>query len=115
MTARQPLSRTKRLRLFERDHGVCHLCEQRIQAGQKWEAEHRIPLALGGADDESNMAPAHVKCHTKKTKADKGQIAKATRQRFGHLGIRSTTARPMPGSKASGLKKRFDGTVEVRR
>ena len=99
MTARRSLSPLQRLKVFEAAKGVCHLCEQRIQVGQKWDVEHVRPLALGGADDESNMRPAHKTCHAGKTKADAASWSKAKRCAAKQLGIRkrSTFPKPPPG------------------
>lgn len=113
MTIRRHLSPTKRLAIFERAHGRCHLCGQKIQVGEKWEVEHPIPLAIGGADDESNMAPAHVKCHTGKSADDAGNIARAKRREAKHLGA-YRSANPMPGSKASKWKKPMNGPAVLR-
>ena len=96
MLARKPLSPTKRLAIFEAAKGICSLCHQRIQVGERWDVEHRIPLALGGADDESNMAPAHKSCHVIKTVEDTGRIAKAKRQRIKHYGARKPSTFPKP-------------------
>jgi hypothetical protein len=41
------------------------------------------------------------------------RIAKMKRQRAAHLGAK-TSKRPMPGSRASGLKKHMDGRVSKR-
>jgi 5-methylcytosine-specific restriction protein A len=114
MTARRSLSTTARLRIFENRGGVCHLCEQKIQVGEKWEVEHRIPLAMGGADDETNMFPAHRKCHAVKSKADAGKLAKVTRIRAKHRGAWKRTGRPVDGSVRSGWKIKMDRTVERR-
>lgn len=111
---RRSLSPTRRLAIFLAADGLCHLCGQRIQVGERWDVEHPIPLALGGADDESNMSPAHVKCHAGKSAADAGDIARAKRREAKHLGA-YRSARPMDGSKASRWRKRMDGTVEARR
>lgn len=76
-----------RLRIFERENGVCHLCKQRIQAGERWEANHDPAIIAGGQNRESMIFPAHVKCHkghTKQATAEKAKVA-AIRQR--HLGI----------------------------
>jgi len=110
---RRTLSRSMRLKLFEDAAGRCYLCGFKIQAGQLWEVEHRIPLALGGADDEANMAPAHKSCHAPKTAEDFGRIAKAKRQKAKHFGM-SRSANPMPGSRASKWKRLMDGTVVLR-
>lgn len=89
----------------------CHLCGGRIDpVRDRWEAEHVVPLALGG----TSVLPAHAKCHAAKTADDVGRIAKAKRGGESHKGVR-VSARPMPGSRASGWKRRMDGTVERRR
>lgn len=88
MTARRSLSPSRRLAIFEDAKGRCHICEQRIQAAVKWDVEHRIPLALGGLDDESNMAPAHATCHAPKTADDVSAIARAKRRKAKHIGIK---------------------------
>ncbi len=99
MTTRRPLSRMRKLALFEKVGGICHICGLKIQG--KWEVEHVIPLALGGADEERNMAPAHQHCHAPKTAADVASIAKAKRQKANHIGIKKPSSFPKtpPGSR----------------
>lgn len=46
-----------------RDETICALCG--LPGAQ--EADHRIPLAHGGADDLTNLQAVHKDCHTKKT------------------------------------------------
>ena len=91
---RQTLSTMKRLKVFEKAGGRCHICSQRIQAGQVWEVEHVRPLALHGKDDESNMAPAHVLCHSGKTADDVAAIARAKRRKAKHIGIKKASTFP---------------------
>ena len=110
---RQSISPMRRLKLFEDAGGICYLCGLKIQAGQLWDVEHRIPLALGGADNETNMSPAHKSCHAPKTVEDFGRIAKAKRQKAKHFGM-NRPSNPMPGSRASKWRKRMDGTVVLR-
>jgi 5-methylcytosine-specific restriction endonuclease McrA len=93
---RRPLSTTRKLKLWETCGGVCHICEQKIRVGERWDVEHIIPLAMGGADDESNMAPAHAACHAPKTVEDVGRIAKAKRQKARHIGIKKRAAFQKP-------------------
>lgn len=110
MTGRRSLSPLQRLKVFEAAKGVCHLCQQRIQVGQKWDVEHVRPLALGGADDETNMRPAHKVCHAEKTKADAASWSKAKRMKAKHLGIkpRSSWRKPPPGYKYSWKSGRME-------
>jgi len=96
MTTRRSLSPLQRLKVFEAAKGVCHLCQQRIQVGQKWDVEHVRPLALGGADDETNMRPAHKVCHAEKTKADAASWSKAKRMKAKHIGIKKRRGWPLP-------------------
>lgn len=87
MTARRPLSTARKVAIFLEAGGICHLCGGRI-AGKLWEVEHVIPLAMGGADDEANMRPAHKICHGEKTVDDLGKIAKAKRLEARRVGIK---------------------------
>lgn len=103
-----------RLRIFERAGGVCHISGRKIAAGESWEIEHIKALCNGGEHRESNMAPALTDPHKGKTAQDRREKAAIDRKRKRHLGIRKTKGRPMAGTKASGLRKRMDGTVERR-
>jgi 5-methylcytosine-specific restriction enzyme A len=102
-----------RLRVFERAGGVCHISGRKIQPGEAWEIEHVIPIALGGANDEDNLAPALVAPHRAKTALDVKAKAKAARLAKRHYGIKDKKAL-IPGSKGTRFKKRLDGAV-VRR
>lgn len=112
MTSRQSLSPTRRLQLFERHSGRCHICDMKIQVGQKWEVEHVIALTIGGADDESNMRPAHKACHAVKTKVDVAAGAKCQRVKAKHYGIKKRGG--FPAGRQSKFKRRIDGTVVLR-
>lgn len=114
MANRKHLSTRDRLRIFEAAHGVCHLCDTKIQPGQAWEVSHPTPLEMGGPDDDTNRFPAHKTCHARETaERDIPTITRAKRRHARHIGAHRSR-RPMPGSKASGLRKRMDGTVERR-
>lgn len=111
---RRSLSTRDRARIFAKHDGQCHLCGGKITVGERWEVSHDTPLELGGADDDSNMAPAHYKCHRAITaEVDIPRIAKAKRREAIHTGAKRTS-RPIPGSRASGLRKRMNGEVERR-
>ena len=121
MAKRRRLSTRDRAALFERDNGKCHMCGLRIEAGQAWEASHRIPLACGGADDMSNLSPAHKHCHRKHTsEVDKPWIAKVRHQRDAHTGakvsktpLRSGATLP-PASPAHRATRPVEKTVARR-
>lgn len=108
---RRSLTTRQRVGVFDRCGGLCHICGQKVQAGERWELEHVRPLALDGADDESNWSVAHVACHRVKTRDDQGRIAKALRQRAKDIGIRRSK-RPMPFGRKSPWKQKI-GTRKV--
>ena len=112
MTSRKPLSPLRKLKIFEAAQGCCHICGIKIRAGEKWEAEHIIALALNGPDydiRESNLAPVHIACHKVKTKDDRQRIAKAKRMATKHAGIKK------PSRWQTKFRKKLDGTVELRK
>lgn len=114
MTRRRNWTALRRAALFMDHDGLCHICGSKIAIGEAWDLEHVIPLAMGGADDETNARPAHVSCHKAKTATDKTQIAKANRVRAKHIGARADSRNPIPGSKSSRWRKKLDGTVVPR-
>lgn len=103
-----------RLRVFEAHGGICHLSGRRIQAGELWDCDHVVALVNGGQHRESNLAPALRDKHREKTALDVREKSIVRRKRMKSLGIEPKKSRPMPGSKASGIRKRMDGTVERR-
>jgi len=116
MTTRRYLTRNMRRRIYDAANGDCCICDTYIHAerGDKWIVEHVKPLWLGGEDEESNLRPAHYRCAIAKTATEATVKAKTDRVRARHLGIRKNQFRPMPGTRASGLRKRMNGTVERR-
>jgi len=107
---RKSLSTRDRLRIFTRHGGICHLCGGKVQAGEAWEVSHDTPLELGGADDDENRKPAHRKCHRQHTAdVDLPNIARAKRREARHRGAKAPSARPLPGSRASGWKQKISG------
>ena len=109
-----PIPTRVRLRVFERFSGCCHISGRRIRPGEAWEIDHIVSLASGGEHRECNLAPALVVPHKVKTKQDVALKAKINRKKAYHLGLKKKKSRPIPGSKASGLKKGFDGIVRRR-
>jgi 5-methylcytosine-specific restriction protein A len=114
MTARR-MSTKRRAAIFAAHGGTCHLCGGKIDGSREaWEVEHVIALAISEDDSDDNLAPAHVKCHRAKTRADAKAIAKTKRVKAKHEGTYRQPRRKIPGSKGTGFKKRVDGIVERR-
>lgn len=111
---RRRLSRLQRVRIFNNNDGICCLCWLKIDpVKQKWIVEHIKPLWLSGADDESNMAPAHQHCAIEKTSEEAAVKAKSDRQCADHLCI-PKAKRPMPFGRASKWKRKISGEVVLR-
>jgi 5-methylcytosine-specific restriction endonuclease McrA len=51
-----------RLRVIARDEGICWLCGQ---AGAD-SADHVIPRAYGGTNEDDNLRAAHVRCNSRR-------------------------------------------------
>ena len=104
-----------RLSLFLKKKGICSACSLKIEAGKAWDIDHILPLALGGANEPKNLQILCKPCHQSKTsQSDIPRIAKTKRLKARHLGARSPSNRPIPGSRRSPWKRKMDGSV-VRR
>jgi 5-methylcytosine-specific restriction enzyme A len=76
--------------------------------------EHVQPDGLSGEPTLSNCKVYCKVCADKKTfTEDNPRMQKADRVLKAAYGLKRKT-RPMPGSRASGIRKRMDGTVEKR-
>ncbi len=58
--------------IFERDHGICHLCRKRV-ARPDATMDHLIPVSLGGPHKRVNVALAHRSCNSSKKAAPMGE------------------------------------------
>lgn len=92
------------LRIFERCGGICHIAKRKIRAGEPWDVEHIEALRDGGANRESNMAPALRDKHHEKTAAENTERAVSNRKKSKHLGIGQKRS-SFPGSR------KFNGDV----
>lgn len=109
-TKRRSMSKARRVRIFLRDNGVCCICSRQIRHGEPWIIEHPDPVALGGSDDDEHLHPAHEKCRRVKDKEDIARIAKRNRIiDSGYVGEGKRKSRPMPGTRASGWKRKMSG------
>lgn len=103
-----------RARVFVAHGGVCALSGRKIVPGDEWHVDHDKPLCMGGEHRESNLRPVLAAEHRRKTAGEVRAKAKADRVRAKHIGAKAPPRAVIPGSKASGWKRRIDGTV-VRR
>ena len=88
-TTARKLTKRDKLRIWERDKGVCQgPCKRQLGAGDKWICEHVRALELGGTNDDNNLAVFCAACAKTKTSLDHSTTAKAKSQKQRSLGIR---------------------------
>ncbi len=111
MTRRTEFTRTTKLAAWDRCGGRCECgCDRKLYPGDI-EYDHRITCEQGGDNSLENCVVLSKACHGVKThKVDAPRRAKSRSVRAKHVGA-DKPKRPMLGSRASGLKKRLDGTV----
>lgn len=93
---RRSLSETLRRAVWRRDHGRCEGCGKKVRnkkpdpawkvaPGTKptkdYQVDHRLPVAFGGKDAQSNLRLLCTKCHQAKTTREAGTRAKVKRIR----------------------------------
>jgi len=110
---RKKISQKERMEIFLREHGICHLCGLQIRPGEEWDISHpETGLWAGGSDDRAILKPAHrEKCHRVHTRDETTQRAYETRVRAKFLGARQSASPPIPGSRRSKFKRKFNGIV----
>lgn len=78
---RPSMTKARRLRIWERDGGICYLCGKKVLAGQPWDAEHVKAWTIYEDDSDENLKVAHKEvCHKAKTDADMKIVHKSNRQ-----------------------------------
>lgn len=102
-----------RVRVFQRYNGVCQECGNKIIT-RAWICDHRIAIINGGENRENNLGPIHEACDKTKTKADVALKSANYKKTAKRLGVKLKKSRPIPGSKASGWKRKINGTIERR-
>jgi 5-methylcytosine-specific restriction protein A len=112
---RREFPKAVRLSAWERSGGRCEACTVKIVGGNGPHYDHVLPDALGGEPTLENCAVLCKTCHAvKTTDHDRPHIDKARRGHEKRIGARVKQSRPMPGSRASGWRRRMDGTMERR-
>lgn len=72
MTKRKAITeRMKILSLLYWHDIECPECGQWISSGDQVEWDHRVPVALGGGHDHTNIMACHKTCHAEKTRGTK--------------------------------------------
>lgn len=87
-----------RIRIFEREGGICHISGRKITPSDLWDLDHGIALINGGEHREGNLFPALRDKHREKTVEDVAIKAKGAAIRARHLGIKPPSrwaSRPM--------------------
>lgn len=111
---RQEFTRTTKLKAWDRAEGRCEECGRKLGPAEPAQYDHRIACDLGGDNSADNCVVLCRACHTAKTTGeDMPRIVRSRKARARHANA-DKTKRPLPGSKASGWKRRIDGTIERR-
>lgn len=103
-TKRKKISQKEAARLFLLHNGICCNCLTQIRNGEAWFIEHPDALVLGGADDDANRKPSHVKCKAAKDAAD--AAARSERDRHITKGWQRDGIRPPSRLRSAGFQKR---------
>ena len=103
-----------KLRILDRQDNKCALTGVEFRPGDKIEFDHITPLWLGGENREKNLQAIAGEAHKRKTQTEATVRAKVNRQKSKHLGLSKKKSRPIPGSKASGCKRKINGDVVKR-
>ncbi len=93
----------------------CANCGRLIVPWEGWQCDHTKALVNGGENRESNLQVLCLSCHVLKTASDVAEKATIARKRKKHLGIKRRQSRPMPGTKASGIRKPLGGGPPIDR
>lgn len=124
MSGRREFTDKQKTEIFQRASGRCERCRRKVVGSLKPHYDHSTPDAVA---DKSNPLTADDgqllcnECHDTKTneqawgpasRGDKTEIAKTKRIIEKQAGVKRKSGRPLPGTKASGMRKRMNGTVE---
>lgn len=90
----------------------CAECGRLVGDGiSLWEADHIVAHALNPDNSPSNSQVLCIPCHRRKYVVDRRLTDKSRRLEKQTMGIKRKS-RPMAGTRASGIRRRMNGTVE---
>ena len=98
-------------RLWERQHGVCFICEETIDLALQrpdLEIDHVIPIASEGKDEENNFALTHEACNRQKSSSDL-RVARILR-RFARIEQQANTATGQRGANLGHVLDAHEGS-----
>jgi 5-methylcytosine-specific restriction endonuclease McrA len=73
---RRPISRSRKLAIYERDGGKCAYCATPL-GEREFTVDHRLPVARDGTDDPDNLACCCAACNRAKwTRTDEEFVAR---------------------------------------
>lgn len=114
--ARKYLTKQQWAKLFLDQDGRCAgPCGRKLRPGDRAEADHKVSLENGGTNDPDNWQILCAGCHALKTPEDRKQAAKTRAVVTSHVVPTregKPRSRPLPGSRASGVRKRMNGQTE---
>ena len=113
MTRPHNFTRKDRAAIALRANGCCEICGMRLKVGEG-DADHILPVDLGGDSTIENGRWICRPCHKGKTANDVRMIRKADRQRDRHTGAMPESRNPMPGGRNSQWKRKMNGSWEKR-
>ena len=116
MTRRRKFPRRVYLGILRRQRLRCACgCNVKFTRAEGYQFDHHTALALGGADTPENLRVVRTSCHKRISAVDIRMIRKADRQRKAWLNVKKRRGRAMQSRPFdTRLRRKFDGTVEVR-
>ena len=88
----------------------CAVTGDDIDPQDGFDVDHRIPLGLGGRDDEDNLQALAIAPHRQKTIRDLKAIAKMKRIKLKHAG-QWVSKHPLPFGRKSKWKNTLDHRI----
>lgn len=108
---RTEFSAKTKVAAFERARGRCENCSVKLAPGNT-EYDHDETDWMGGEATLANCKVRCKTCHRLKTTRDIKKIARSRKRYRTNINAKATKSRPMPGTRASGIRKRMSGLVE---